>query len=301
MNATPRIYLFLSVDIIDSTELKYNSETDWINEIINFYSIFYETFTETIETTREYYSLKNHDKLITWKYSGDEILFYINISEDNEILSIIDAFAKTLEEMALPEKHNKLKFKGTAWLGQVPFIDIEFNKNNLTDFIGTSIDCGFRLGKFATQTDLIVSMEIAHIWSTSRYSSAINIRFLRKEKLKGVLGNFEYPIFSIKLNINHPEKDLITPCNKTNLKNYIEELVVSPELEKYNGKVSLIKKKLKDYLDDHLNCSKDIANKYKSIKTIDELISDKATPEENGERKDTEVAYQSLLKAVDEK
>ena len=100
MNATPRIYLFLSVDIIDSTELKYNSETDWINEIINFYSIFYETFTETIETTREYYSLKNHDKLITWKYSGDEILFYINISEDNEILSIIDAFAKTLEEMA---------------------------------------------------------------------------------------------------------------------------------------------------------------------------------------------------------
>lgn len=304
MNATPRIYLFLSVDIIGSTELKYNSETDWVNEIINFYSVFYETLTESIVITKEYYKLKNHDKLITWKYSGDEILFYINITEDNEILSIMDAFAKTLGEMAEPEKNNKLKFKGTSWLGQVPFIDIEFNKDNLTDFIGTSIDCGFRLGKFATQTDLIVSMEIAYIWSISTCSSSIHVRFLRKEKLKGVLGNFEYPIFSIKLNINHPEKDLIDSCNKTNLKNYIETLIQSPELEKYNGKVSLITKKLQDYLDEHRDCSKDVANKYKYIKTIDE-ISDKATIKEKGKRKNMGGTYdtgkyENLLKAIDE-
>ncbi len=282
MNSKPKIYLFLSVDVIGSTAIKYENKIDssenldWVTEIISFYDVFEEVLSEKIEAKKRIYNLNNSDELITWKYSGDEILFYINISEDNQILEIIDAFASTLEEMADPRKSNKLSFKGTAWLGQVPFIDIEFTNsknNNLTDFIGTSIDCGFRLGKHASKVDLIISMEIAYLYSISQCEFKRGITFLKREKLKGVLGEFEYPIFAVKLGIKHPEQDLTDVVKNSILKKYIEELIKSKELKQFveAEKISLVKKNIKKYLKKFNEKSEIVAAKYHGIKTFDEI------------------------------
>ena len=39
MNEVPKIFLFLSVDVIDSTKMKYSQKDDfdWVNEISGFY------------------------------------------------------------------------------------------------------------------------------------------------------------------------------------------------------------------------------------------------------------------------
>ncbi len=281
MNSTPKIYLFLSVDVIGSTAIKYENKIDspdnldWVTEIISFYDVFSEALSEKIEAKKRIYNLNNSDELITWKYSGDEILFYINISENDQILEVIDAFASTLEEMADPKKANKLSYKGTAWLGQVPFIDIEFtnNKTKLIDFIGTSIDCGFRLGKHASKIDLIVSMEIAYLCSISQCEFKRGITFLKREKLKGVLGDFEYPIFAVKLGIKHPEQELTNDSKSSIIKKYIENLIKSEEIKRYveSGKISLVKRNIKNYLKKFKDLSKDIAQKYHGIKTFDEI------------------------------
>lgn len=277
MNSEPRIYLFLSVDVISSTELKYNEKIDWIREITDFYSAFTNNFKDNIERIQVSYNLRNTDSLTIWKYSGDEILFYINISENNQIEAIIDAFALTLEKLNIENKI--LKFKGTAWLGQIPFIDIEFvteetNGNRLTDFIGTSIDCGFRLGKYSNETYLVISMEIAYICVLNKYSQfQRKIIFLRKQNLKGVLGDFEYPIFALKLKVPYDEENLVIDPTSDSIKSYIDNLFKSKKIEKFTKthKLQLIDKSIAVYLKSNEIYSREVAEKYPTIKTIDEL------------------------------
>ena len=130
MDSTPKLYLFLSVDVINSTKMKYrpnNSDFDWISEISNFYEEFPIELNTSIDSLKAHYKLKNKDQVHIWKYSGDEILFYYPITEEKQIPEIIEAFATTLVTMAEDSK-KQLEFKGTAWTGQVPYLDIEFEK-----------------------------------------------------------------------------------------------------------------------------------------------------------------------------
>lgn len=294
MNSTPKIYLFLSVDVIDSTKIKYtaNPDINWVSEISNFYRTLPEDISNEIDGLKQTYQLTNQEELKIWKYSGDEILFYVNISEENQIPSIIEALATTLENLGNDNK-KKIKFKGTAWVGQVPFVDYEFSRNKLTDFIGPSIDCGFRLGKYASNTHLILSLEIAYLCAQcNRFK--LDIIYLKRDNLKGVLGDFKYPIFAIKLGIEHPEKDLTQNCVESILTEYIEKLQDDLELKKIDKKINLINPNIKKYLETKKEESKNISE---SIKHID-LFTAEITDEIDTQNGDTNI-FDDLSKNID--
>lgn len=248
----PQLYLFLSVDIIGSTALKYGKKqtSDWYSVFTDFYVSFPDEFKLRLESAYEYHGKLKYDRdnLVVWKHAGDEILFYIEITQKDEVPCIVTAFKNTLEDWYSSEE--KLNVKGCIWTGQFPFIDriIEEGSDKKFDFIGPSIDCGFRLGKYASKDEVSISVEIADLINgvSSLQSS---LYYLKSENLKGVLGEKNYPIFVIKLDAaKTKEYDYLkTPCRETDLDEYISNYYSDMNIE-FRKKVSRIEKDIASYL-----------------------------------------------------
>lgn len=268
------LYLFLSVDIIDSTKKKYSGtpyNQNWTQFFYSFFKEFPDMFNGClIDVTKktEDDDLKKNILINPWKYAGDEILFYIKIEQKRQIPCIVNAFRnalkawekeqlRKLKSLNLDES-NKTDIKGCIWIGQFPFIDKRFtyyddnDKNNKkTDFIGPSIDCGFRLGKYASKRGIIVSVEIIDLCRdcSEIYNSIV---FYKAEKLKGV-GDMEYPIFNLLLNdneINTIEKHIIK-ATQGQLEGFLENYYIENE-SKYDGRISRINKDNNEHLIDYL-------------------------------------------------
>lgn len=288
----PKIYLFLSVDVINSTRMKYKSTNpnfNWLNEISNFYDEFPQELRTSIEDLKKTYQLQNKNNAEIWKYAGDEILFYCQITEKDQIPEIIDAFSRVLV-MAAEDEKKLVDLKGTAWVGQVPFLDIEFTRENKKDFIGTSIDCGFRLGKYSTKYELIISMEIAKLCcNCSKFNQ--KIIFLGRDNLKGVLGEFKYPILAIMLNIQRHEKKLFKSCND-DISEYIDLIIQEDkDLEQFKDEITFIDNDIKMYLKSKEKISAEKAKSYKSLKLFNgEIKDDVKTTKGNSD------LYENLLK-----
>ena len=223
----PQLYLFLSVDVIGSTALKYNKDSpidDWYSVFTEFYVSFPDELKTHLESEYDYRGNLQYlpEKFVIWKHAGDEILFYVEITQKDEIPCIVSAFKKTLEDWYMPSE--KLDVKGCIWTGQVPFIDrrIQTAEGSNYDFIGPSIDCGFRLGKFASKDEIAISVEIASLLNGTSWLQS-SLFYLKSENLKGVLGAKKYPIFILKLdNAKTDEYDYLnTPCRQTDLEEYI--------------------------------------------------------------------------------
>ncbi len=252
MTNAPQLFLFLSVDVIGSTALKYGKDSpiDWYNVFTDFYVSFPDEFKKHLEAEYDYQGNLRYlpDNVIVWKHAGDEILFYMEITQENEIPCIVTAFKKTLEDWYISK--DKLDVKGCVWTGQVPFIDRKIKEDdcNKFDFIGPSIDCGFRLGKYAAKEEIAISVEVADLVNGFD-SLQSSLYYLKSENLKGVLGNKKYPIFVLKLkDVKTEEYDYMkNPCNKTSLDAYIEKHYLNMS-EDFDGKVSRIGRNIPTYL-----------------------------------------------------
>lgn len=300
MEVKPQLYLFLSVDIINSTAKKYDTiePIDWYNVFTDFYVSFPDEFRTHLESEYEYQRKLNYsrEKLVVWKHAGDEILFYIEITQNDEISCIVSAFKKTLEDW-YPSKE-KLDVKGCVWTGQFPFIDrkIEEEDSKTFDFIGPSIDCGFRLGKYASKDEISVSVEIADqiIRTTSLQSS---VYYLKSENLKGVLGSKKYPIFVLKLEgAKTDEYDYLkTPCHPTNLDNYIAKYYEDMNKD-FAGKVSRIEKDIPSYL----NTKVELSNKILESKTAEQQNAKEIDSDKQGDTEEFK-EYENLVSSNDDK
>lgn len=276
----PRIYLFLSVDIINSTAKKYDTKSpiDWYSVFTDFYVSFPDELKIHMEAEYNYRGGLQYtaDKLVVWKHAGDEILFYVEITQKDEIPCIVSAFKKTLEDWYTPTE--KLDVKGCIWTGQVPFIDrrIPEKTNSKYDFIGPSIDCGFRLGKYASKDEIAISVEVAYLLNGTSWLQS-SLFYLKSENLKGVLGTKKYPIFILKLdNAQTDEYDYLnTPCRTTDLDEYIFKYYEEME-SKFPGKVSRIEKDIPLYLHGKKEiCDKITMTRTSELQAAQEIDSDK--------------------------
>jgi hypothetical protein len=225
--------LFLSCDLQNSTQFKQSRADAWIRTFLAFYSEFPSLLATRIADS--YPSLQ--DRLLLWKAIGDELIFSIRIQSEQECSNAVDAWMATMLEFEIQHLLGKtpMTVKGGAFLATVPSpdrrvaiaravqiiddrsqIDPElineatlnradtpsnFAANFAMDFVGPSIDTGFRVLKFAARGYFVLTVEVAHLLfkhynddSTKRGRHAY---LLGTHSLKGVWGGRPYPVFAI--------------------------------------------------------------------------------------------------------
>jgi hypothetical protein len=199
-------YLFFSFDLVNSTAFK-NKENNWSE-------IFDQFFAKCKEEMSKLFQFA-----VTWKLIGDEILFYLRVNSEDELynspkntFTVLTNCISFLNE--LPNTKPFLSIKATIWAANasdsketsVNKIIIERDiDNEILDFLGTDIDIGFRISKYALNSVLVVEAKLACLLTklkTEMRNEHISnyMRIVSYEQLKGVWDNRYYPIVWYKDN-----------------------------------------------------------------------------------------------------
>jgi hypothetical protein len=243
--------LLLSVDLVGSTAYKYNTEypshenlselrtsvSPWLEAFKMFYTEFPIIFRERYSNVSNY---ADADRIKFWKAVGDELLFYAEINNKEQIIDLLTAFIKAIQiyQSDLEAQDSKLSLKGTAWTAGFPKINSEIDIEGKLDFIGPSIDTGFRLTKFSSSSNLYISIELAFLLTQANINRDEyliiydNIYYDGEEILKGVAKDTPYPKLFILIERNEKAKKYFSIKNKIENKaklnlNYLEDLATS--------------------------------------------------------------------------
>lgn len=220
-----RLYLFLSFDLVNSTEYK-TLTNDWP-------AVFSHFYFDVEQKCKDDLCCK------IWKYAGDEVLLYHRVESQKlfyefpfKTYNILENLIGRLNKNPRKTK-TSLSVKATMWVADVKYYslwktdssladrpeiaNIFFSKklyrhnNGATidletdiDFLGPDIDIGFRLSNYSRRGKLAACSNFAYLlWrkavnqkKTSMPISAIgdHMKIVAYEQLKGIWNDRRYPI-----------------------------------------------------------------------------------------------------------
>ncbi len=205
--------LFLSVDIAGSTAFKSSRPGEvqpWLPTLYRFFSEF------PIQLASRYQQSETVPRL--WKTLGDEIVFVIEITDHRQVSMHLCRFRDAISAYreVVKDADKKLDLKGAAWLAGFPVGNTMLilrhgtgNTQEMEDYVGPSIDCGFRLSKHASPRHLMLSVETALVVAGTGHKVQGDkpaIHAARGEELKGVLDGRPYPQFWIEVPFKDSEE-----------------------------------------------------------------------------------------------
>lgn len=231
--------LFLSCDLQNSTQFKQKGGTGdtWIATFLAFYTEFPKLLSA--EISKACATLQG--RLLLWKAVGDELIFSVRIRSEGECSDAVDVWLETM--LAFEKEHlldkTPMTLKGGAFLATVPSPDrrvaiprtvhsvdrshldaeamneatlnatdddSEFSATFAMDFVGPSIDTGFRILKYASRRYFVLTVEVAHILF-KHYSDTVQsdrrAHLVGTHELKGVWGGKPYPVFALARKLDH--------------------------------------------------------------------------------------------------
>ena len=180
-------YLFVSLDLCDSTSLKRRLPF-WPSIIFKFYNSVEIARTEATKHWPTY-----SVEFLVWKAIGDEILLYTRVIDDLDIRKSLntvlvmkslvdrsmDSYLSAIEQIegeppiTVPRQHVKVSVwtamtttrspSSTYDLQELSHGNLKVKVFGSDDFIGPDIDYGFRISNFATRTDIAISSEGANV------------------------------------------------------------------------------------------------------------------------------------------
>lgn len=233
----PQTRLFFSVDLVGSTAYK-QTEHRWQPKFLSFYREFPQCLADSLREQKDNrHSGVSIPKPVFWKAVGDELLYVCPVRSVAQVRIAVDAWldAQAKYEEDTLKKEKLQKTKGAVFAATFPGPDcmvaiprdpgdqagsdrsvIELNDaaveklaasnkmaddEYLLDFLGPSIDTGFRVIAQSTDRYFTMSLEVAWAYSESTRATepenSRQVEFLCERQLKGVWGNRPYPIFVI--------------------------------------------------------------------------------------------------------
>lgn len=226
--------LFLSCDLVGSTSHKQSTADTriWIPDFLRFYYDFPARVRENLD------SAELASRLKFWKAVGDELLFTVDIQHESDVFFVVNAWIAAMAqyEAELEAKNreenssrNKMKTKGGAFIATFPDPDYvvavptspmdpdserdvlvrneemkraDDGERCLIDFLGPSIDTGFRVISACSQRYFTLSLEVAwaltyHRLHHDREHSIPGLLLLEERQMKGVWDGREYPVFAM--------------------------------------------------------------------------------------------------------
>ncbi|ADG91858.1 conserved hypothetical protein [Arcobacter nitrofigilis DSM 7299] len=232
---------FFSVDVINSTAFKndkqkrevnnskYCVSSSWAIAFKNFYDeirkILNDKYNEIIK--RENIEKENFYFPFQWRIIGDEIVFFSVVKSFVHILYHLEASKNTIVDFNKDKKKIPFSVKGTAWIAGFPVNNtiiksssekgLNFNSNGKisdfenVNFLGPSIDIGFRISKYSSSRKFILSIDLAmivtYLINNKQSISKFKFYFDNNQMLKGVGVDGQYPIIWILSEDDIKEKD----------------------------------------------------------------------------------------------
>ncbi len=205
-----KLRLFLSADLVGSTAFKSSKVDRYAPEWAPTFKDFFRDFPPAVNAA--YQRVPQgcqacEERLTPWKFSGDEILFWVQLNNHCEVATHLWAFKQAVS--TFPEqwarKKVPLRLKATAWLAGFPVTNSEIKIGNALDFIGPAIDLGFRISKFSSVRRFTLSADLALMLLDAVDKCEIDRKHFHvylhgREFLKGVIGNEPYPITWLDMN-----------------------------------------------------------------------------------------------------
>lgn len=224
----PRLRLFFSADLVDATRYK-QSRNIWRPEILNFYRDF-----DFILQSEHHAFAEAHQPLLAapefWKSNGDELLYVWELESPSQAHALMYIWLAALERYRATsvEDAQHLDVKSTAWIGlfPAPNSEIFFRRRNFgpedqsardplivqaeirdewyaypygatitREFVGPSIDTGFRLTAWAAPSRMILSVDLAFLLMGTQTPGIGQLRLNLSgcAPLKGVADDQPYP------------------------------------------------------------------------------------------------------------
>ncbi|MFH1377271.1 MAG: hypothetical protein ABIH86_00790 [Planctomycetota bacterium] len=288
-----RLVLFFSVDLTDSSRIsdnsrKSNDDTSWCQLYSHFYELFPRELSsayEEIQSFKEksnnkglyntFFQLGNRFKL--WKLIGDEMVFSVQLVDKTDVLfhALVAIIAQKKYKAKLREFDKCRGFgdpscKGGLWLAGFPVNNVKISfhasederdtKIPDDDYIGPSMNCGFRLTKLSTERKTVISVELAHLLSSVIDSSHLIddshekmvLYYEGHVDLKGILSGKSYPVFWIDTTCSKVNDDVlrsIKPVRNTETVSYLSSYfeasshITEPFIVK-NGDTSVVPDKI---------------------------------------------------------
>jgi hypothetical protein len=218
------VYLFVSVDMVNSTAFK-NREPRWPFVMHHFF----ESVVGEIKSVCPRFNV--------WKYLGDEVTFWRRMQSGDNLIDLVGETHRALGRIcaaldAIEDAHgirtrNIIGAKATMWAASADFVanadlerdlrtsyrhanriveedhlilfggDAEPQERKAYDFIGPEIDIGFRISHFAQRGFVLLSAALAYLLlQEEQPGDAVepHMRIVSFEALKGVWGGRKYPI-----------------------------------------------------------------------------------------------------------
>ena len=168
--------LFLSVDIVNSTALKqefrHRPGESWIGVAHGFYTSFPSTLEAEVAKIEPNTGVPIKTLPQPWKALGDELIFVAEVFAMEDLPPLLNAFRTSIKEWNREFESKGVLIKGAAWLAGFPVQNsaIVGDDEDHLDFLGLSMDIGFRLGHHASPRRFVVSVELAYVLSVLEHS-----------------------------------------------------------------------------------------------------------------------------------
>lgn len=223
--------LFLSADIVGSTAYKNKRPVEGISgkssrRVQPWLETFNRFFEDLPFAYRNLYQGNDSSENLAaprfWKTLGDEIVFETVLGSRTEAATHLMRFCETLQgyRSILQEADEDLDIKGTAWLAGFPvgnsvvYLSDAGSEDEWEDFIGPSMDIGFRLKDFANPRRIAVSVELAYMLASGEGQMDsgdcdLPLHLADAHSLKGVIQNVPYPAFWLECDSKTEADELI--------------------------------------------------------------------------------------------
>lgn len=200
-----------------------------------------------------------------WKSIGDEVLFTKVLGDHRQLVTTLSCWFSAVDRMRdfLKNENSALDVKCTAWLAGFPYRNREVvigrypnidgrrvedyyresgnllnsfyssrDSNGISvDYIGPSIDTGFRLTGFSSSRKMVVSIDVAYLISMTSFDGEvrrIDLHYDGSHPLKGVMGGAPYPVFWINMSsknslaVKEDKLKFHNVCNREDMKEYCD-------------------------------------------------------------------------------
>ena len=239
----PKLLLFLSVDLQGSSRLKQEAKLSsesapirdlaWLPEIFAFFKDFGEEL-ERSEAEIARFRRKLLPMPRPWKILGDEILYVVELAHRREAALHLTALARAISARNKPAPEKKtMPVKGSAWIAGFPVANTVVPlEDGGQDYLGASMDTGFRLGALATPRMMALSADLTWLLLAAG-SRGIDSRLFYdgRRHLKGIGDTNGYPLLLFDTgasSLQKSEDHLIhrKPCDRTRLKAFCEAYIL---------------------------------------------------------------------------